>query len=89
MSTIRFAEIDGRRVDITHLQTEYENRCDHCGKFLERPMVTVQVGVYVDGAADGVPQLDFHPACADQALPFLASRLYSGRGSFVGSQDGR
>lgn len=34
MSTIRFATIDGRRVELTDDQLTWETRCDACGEFV-------------------------------------------------------
>lgn len=78
MSTVRFIEHNGERIDIDMARVVTELRCDLCGEFTDRDdalqvnvgiqkALQVNVDIQKRGALLTAPvQLDAHPSCARQ-----------------------
>lgn len=74
MSSVRYIEIDGRRIDITHVREHVEYRCDHCGEYVAyTDKVTIQGQVFKGSHAEQI-RYDFHLEHVAAGLGDLTAR---------------
>lgn len=71
MGFVRFAEIDGKRVDLTSVRISAERTCDRCGRYVTR-WTGVQVDHEILVDVDGDVQVDLCAACVGDHFPGLA-----------------
>ena len=64
MSTVRFAEIEGRRVELADDQLTWETRCDACGEFIAASdTVSVDYRLIIARVPATQSMIDLHAGC--------------------------
>lgn len=71
MGFVRFAEIDGKRVDVTNVRIRVERTCDRCGRYMET-WTSVAVDHNILVSADYDVPVDLCAACVGDHFPGLA-----------------